>query len=409
MHQSSFQFEGGKGQTLAGVIEHPVGKASAWAIFAHCFTCTRDSLGAVAISRALARQGIGVLRFDFTGLGESEGDFGADGISGDIADLEAAVQAMENAGHPVSLLVGHSLGGAAVLHAAGGLDSVKAVVTVGAPADPAHVLKLLGEDRQRVEEDGRAEVSIGGRPFCVSKDLIHSMENQPWQERIAGLRRPLLIMHSPLDRIVSVDNAADIFAAAKHPKSFVSLDQADHLLTKRDDANWAAEVIASWADRYLLSDTSTNTEDESEGVITTTAGNGFLTEVVARRHHSLADEPKRVGGSDLGPTPYDLLGAALGSCTGMTLGMYARHKDLDLEEVQVRVRHDRIHATDCENCESKEGKVDRFTRLVSIKGELTAEERQRLLEIADRCPVHRTLENEISIETRLADSPSSDS
>ncbi|MEA5445020.1 alpha/beta hydrolase [Gammaproteobacteria bacterium AB-CW1] len=251
MGQETFSFEGDQGQRRDGVLEQGSGPTHAWAVFAHCFTCGSSSLGAVAISRALAARGIGVLRFDFAGLGESEGEFGAEGIGGDIADLKAASRAMAESGRPVSLLVGHSLGGAAVLHAAGDLDEVKAVVTLGAPADPAHVLHLLGDQREKIESAGEAEVRIGGRPFTIRKRFIDDMENRPWRERIADLRRPLLVMHAPMDNIVSVNNAAAIFQAAKHPKSFVSLDGADHLLTGREDADWAADMITAWARRYL--------------------------------------------------------------------------------------------------------------------------------------------------------------
>ncbi|MDQ2069753.1 bifunctional alpha/beta hydrolase/OsmC family protein [Natronospira bacteriovora] len=405
MARESFEFDGGQGQRLSGVIENPRGEPRGWAVFAHCFTCGSQSVGAVAISRSLAARGIGVLRFDFTGLGESEGAFGRDGIGGDIEDIKAAVRAMDESGRSVALLIGHSLGGAAVLHAAGDLDGVRAVTTLGAPADPAHVLHLLGDQRDTIESEGVAEVHIGGRPFNIHKGFIRGMENRPWRERIAALRKPLLVMHAPLDDIVEIENAAEIFLAAKHPKSFVSLDEADHLLSRRRDADWAAEVISAWSGRYL---TAGNVGDEvergvepGEGVRTITQGSGFLSHVRAGRHSLIADEPANVGGSDQGPTPYDLLGAALGSCTGMTLAMYARHKQWSLEQTDVQVSHDRIHARDCEDCEKEEGKVDRFTRTIRIKGKLDSSQRQRLLEIADRCPVHRTLENEIRIETRL--------
>lgn len=403
MSSRTFEFTGSEGQSLTGSLEVPSGRVRAWAVFAHCFTCTRESLGAVFISRALARRGIGVLRFDFTGLGDSEGDFGASGIGSDVADLKAACQAMEDDGRPVSLLVGHSLGGAAVLHAAGDLEGVDALVTIGAPADPAHVLHLLGDDREEVEEKGCANVNIGGRPFEIRRRFIEEMEDVPWKDKIAALRQPLLIMHSPLDRIVGVDNAAEIFQAAKHPKSFMSLDNADHLLSKRADAGWAADMIAAWSNRYL-DDSPADKEEAPDGTVrTVTPGDSFRTEITAGAHRWVGDEPKSVGGGDEGPNPYDMLGAALGTCTGMTLGMYARHKKLPLASVTVDVTHDRIHANDCEDCEKAEGKVDRFRRILYIDGDLDEDQRRRLKEIADRCPVHRTLENEIHIETELED------
>lgn len=400
MGSETFEFEGSEGQRLSGALETPSGRVRAWAVFAHCFTCTRESLGAVFISRALAARGIGVLRFDFTGLGESEGDFGSAGIGSDIADLKAAADAMKADAKPVSLLVGHSLGGAAVLHAASTIDGIDALVTLGAPADPAHVLHLLGDDREKVEKEGRAEVKIGGRPFDIGRRFIEDMEDLPWQDKIASLRRPLLVMHSPVDKIVGVDNAADIFQAAKHPKSFVSLDDADHLLTKKAHAGWAADVIAAWSSRYL-DEEEAGEEKAGDGVTTVTSGKAFRTEVTAGTHQWISDEPESVGGGNEGPTPYDMLGAALGTCTGMTMGMYARHKQLPLESVTVTVNHDRVHADDCEECETKEGKVDRFRRTLHIEGDLDGAQRQRLKEIADRCPVHRTLENEIRIETEL--------
>jgi len=254
MGSRAFEFKGGEGQRLSGVLEEPEGSHRGWAIFAHCFTCTRDSLGAVSVSRALAKRGIGVLRFDFTGLGESEGDFGASGIGGDIQDLKAASRALEAEGIQVSLMVGHSLGGAAVLHAAGDIDSVKAVATIGAPADPAHILRVLGNQRAAIEESGQAEVNIAGRSFCINRGFVQDMESRPWKETIAGLRRPLMVLHAPDDEVVSIDNAGQIFQAALHPKSFLSLDKANHLLTRKKDAEWVAEIIAGWASRYLTGD-----------------------------------------------------------------------------------------------------------------------------------------------------------
>jgi len=251
MESKAFTFSGGEGQRLSGVLEQPEGKARGWAIFAHCFTCTRDSLGAVAVSRALAARGIGVLRFDFTGLGDSEGEFGASGIGGDIRDLKAAAAALADSDISVDLMVGHSLGGAAVLHAAGQIDSVKAVATIAAPADPAHILRVLGKQRSLIERDGQAEVKIAGRAFTIRHDFVQDMEARPWEDTISGLRRPLMIMHAPDDEVVGIDNAAAIFQAALHPKSFLSLDEADHLLSRRRDAEWVAEIIAGWASRYL--------------------------------------------------------------------------------------------------------------------------------------------------------------
>ena len=400
MATRAFSFLAGDNRTLAGNLETPTGPVRAWAVFAHCFTCSRESVGAVRVSRALAARGIGVLRFDFTGLGESEGEFGAAGFSRDLEDLEAACAAMAADGKTPSLLVGHSLGGAAVLHGANRIASIQAVATLGAPADPEHTLRHLGEARERIASEGEGEAKIGGRSFRITNKFIREMEDQPWEERIRGLRRPLLILHAPEDEVVGIEQAARIYAAAMHPKSFISLDGADHLLKQRADADWAAEMISSWASRYIPEGKTSPAAADAEEVVSETPGDGLRTHLSAGPHALVADEPESVGGENSGPTPYGLLSSALAACTGMTLAMYARHKQLPLTRTRVRVRHDRIHASDCEACESSEGRVDRFQRSIEIEGELSREQRQRLIEIADRCPVHRTLENEIRIETR---------
>jgi putative redox protein len=367
------------------------------ALFAHCFTCGADVRAAVGIARALAAQGFAVMTFDFTGLGESEGDFADTNFSTNVADLLAAARHLAEVHRAPDLLVGHSLGGTAVLAAAADVASCRAVATIGAPAEAAHVAHLLADGREEIESRGQAKVDIGGRPFFIKRQFLDDIARQSIGERLRGLRRALLVMHSPRDRIVSIDNAARIFEQALHPKSFVSLDDADHLLSREADAAYAARVLAAWAGRFL----DVGDELHEDGVVARTRDEGFVTSLAAGRHEWLADEPRSVGGTDLGPTPYDLLGAALASCTSMTLQVYARRKGLALEEAIVSVTHDRIHVQDCGDCETKEGRVDRFVRTIELAGRLDDAARTRLLEIADRCPVHRTLTNEIRIESSL--------
>jgi len=396
---SRVHFENRAGLTLTGDLELPPGGTwQATALFAHCFTCTRNIKAARNISRALAAAGFAVLRFDFTGLGESEGDFADTTFSSNLDDLEDAAAWMDESLAAPQLLIGHSLGGAAVLATAGRLDSVRAVATLAAPADPEHVLRQFGSDLDAIERDGSAEVRLAGRPFRIRKDFIDDARAHSLEQRLGNLRRALLVMHSPTDRTVGIDNAQRIFAAARHPKSFVSLDDADHLLSDNGDSRYAGGVIAAWAGRFLQFDEP----GAVDGVrVTARTADRFLSRVQAGRHALLADEPERHGGRDLGPDPYRFLAAALGSCTVMTLNMYARHKSIAVERVTCEVTHDRIHAEDCEDCEKTSGKVDRLVRVISIEGEVDDEQRRRMLEIADRCPVHRTLENEIRVESRL--------
>lgn len=386
-----FDFIGAEGQRLSGRLETPDGPVCAYALFAHCFTCTKDSLAAVRIARALTDRGIGVLRFDFTGLGQSGGDFADSSFSGSIRDLLAAARAMSEAGVAPGLLIGHSLGGAAVLAAAADLPDVRAIATIGAPFDAVHVTHLLGDGLGRLEAEGEAEISIGGRPFILRKSFVDDLSAHDQAARIRALKRPLLILHSPQDQTVAIDNASSIFMAARHPKSFVSLDGADHLLSRADDATYAAGVIAAWASRHFNSDTPPRSAAQTGDVIVEETGvHDFQVEVHAGGAHFIADEPVEVGGGGSGPTPYDLLCAALGACTAMTLRMYARGKDLPLKKVRVTVGHHR---------ESEPEPLDVFTREIDLEGDLTDAMRARLLEIAERCPVHRTLERSARIVT----------
>ncbi|MEC7519909.1 MAG: bifunctional alpha/beta hydrolase/OsmC family protein [Myxococcota bacterium] len=396
--EQRIRFPGADGQTLAAVLQRPPGPLRGCALFAHCFTCGKDLRAVRALSGALAERGIATLRFDFTGLGESEGDFADTTFSSNLDDLIAAASWLEETLEPPTLLIGHSLGGAAVLAAAHRLPSVKAIATIGAPADPAHVRKLFAHAEDEIDAAGEAEVEIAGRRFRIKKRFLDDLAEQCSAERIRALGRALLIFHAPLDAIVGIDNARLIYEAAKHPKSFVSLDDADHLLSRAADARYVAEVLSAWAGRYVREAPPTE-----EGVVVVEGRQTLRQHVQAGPHGLVADEPRRLGGTDTGPTPYDLLLAALGACTSMTLRLYADRKKLSLDAVRVTLRHDRHHATDCEGCEESPKLVDRIRRVIELEGDLDAAQRARLLEIADKCPVHRTLENEIRIETSLTD------
>ena len=392
MRSDRFEFTGADGQRLSGRLDLPETPAHAFALFAHCFTCTKNSLAAVRIARALTARGFGVLRFDFTGLGDSEGDFADSTFSGSVRDLLAAARAMADAGKAPTLLIGHSLGGAAALAAAADLPAVTAVATIGAPFDVQHVIRLFGDGVQALVDHGEAEVQLGGRPFKLRRTFIDDLRAHDQRQRIAQLRRALLVLHSPRDDTVDIDNASSIFLAAKHPKSFVSLDDADHLITRPADAAYAAEVIASWASRYLeRSVPLRNAGERGQVVVEETGEGGFQVEVLAGAARFLADEPVEVGGLGSGPTPYDLLSAGLGACTAMTLRLYARRKGWPLARVRVCVGHAR---------NSGMSPPDAFMREIAIDGALSAEQRTKLIEIAARCPVHLSLERGARIETR---------
>jgi uncharacterized OsmC-like protein/alpha/beta superfamily hydrolase len=408
-------FTGADGESrLAARLDHPQGEPVAWVLFAHCFTCGKDVFAASRVAEGLTARGIGVLRFDFTGLGASEGEFANTNFSSNVGDLVAAAAWMREQGREARLLIGHSLGGAAVLAAAAEIPEAVAVATIAAPADPAHVRHLLKEAEDVIDREGEAEVQLAGRTFRIRKQFLDDIEAHRLEERIATLRKALLIFHGPLDNTVGIDNATRIFVAAKHPKSFISLDDADHLLSRRRDAAYVANVIAAWAGRYI-GGTDTLDERPAEGaaraedlpsdVVVTESGQGKFSQIVSvgDRHRLYADEPAAMGGTDTGPSPYDLLMAGLGACTNMTIRMYAEHKKLPLESVSVTLRHGKVHARDCESCETREGKVDRIDRELTIAGPLDEAARQKLLEIANKCPVHRTLHSEVWIETKLAE------
>jgi uncharacterized OsmC-like protein/fermentation-respiration switch protein FrsA (DUF1100 family) len=418
MPAEQFDFFNAEGLRLAGLLDNPPGEARAYALFAHCFTCGKDVHAAKRIAEGLTALGIAVLRFDFTGLGSSEGEFANTTFSSNVADLIAAADQLRRVKRAPSILIGHSLGGAAVLAAAAAVPEARAVVTIAAPSDPAHVAGLFKDRLAEIGAHGEVEVTLAGRPFRIRRAFLDDVAEQELNARIAALRKALLIFHSPTDEIVGIDNASRIFAAARHPKSFVSLAGADHLLSRRSDAAYVANVIAAWAERYLdmapvgaplvgarepdrAAFTSTAPSDSDRGLVTVreTRQERLQQEITAGTHRFLADEPVDAGGGDSGPNPYDFLLAALGACTAITLRLYAERKALPLDRVTVSLRHAKIHAADCETCETKEGMIDRIERGIVLEGALDAEQRARLLEIADKCPVHRTLTSEVDIAT----------
>ena len=420
MARQKVTFKNNQGIELAGLLETPADSSQirSYALFAHCFTCGKDIAAASRIARALTKFGIAVFRFDFTGLGNSDGDFGNTNFSSNVDDLLAAYKMLEQDYSAPQLLIGHSLGGAAVLSAANRMPQVKAVSTIGSPSSADHVQHLFHCSLEELEDKGKAEVSIGLRKFTIKKQLIDDLKQHTGTDHIAHLRRPLMVFHSPIDTIVPVDEAAKIFMAAKHPKSYVSLDDADHLLSVAKDAEFVAQTMAVWADRYIdeLSagealaekpsvtapfSQSTASQNVKKGeVLVTEKDKKFLRGLFTTDHAQLSDEPTSYGGSNLGPTPYDLLLMALGSCTSMTIRMYANHKKLPLDDVKVKLNHERIHSDDCEDCDGLTGKIERITREIELKGDLTEAQRKRLIEIADRCPVHLSLENDLVVRTQ---------
>ncbi|MEO1307356.1 MAG: alpha/beta fold hydrolase [Pseudomonadota bacterium] len=393
-------FEGTQGN-LDARLDLPEGPVLGTALFAHCFTCSKDIPAARRIAGRLAALGLAVLRFDFTGLGHSEGEFENTTFTGNVGDLIAAASYLADQGMAPGLLIGHSLGGAAVLRAAGQIESAKAVVTLGAPFDPEHVTHNFADALPRIEAEGVADVNLGGRPFRIGKPFVQDVAATELAPSIADLKAALLVLHAPRDTIVGIENATQIFQAAKHPKSFVTLDDADHLISRGADAEYAAEVIAAWARRYLEIEQPAPPPGAPEGIVRTSEADpsGFLQDINAGpKHHLLADEPESFGGTNRGMSPYGFLSAGLGACTSMTIRMYARRKGWPLAHVSVDVTHDKVHAKDTEQASSR---IDSFTRLIRLEGDLSPDQRARLLEIADKCPVHKTLEGQAHIRTEL--------
>ena len=397
-------FEGHAGDRLSARLDMPDGPHTATALFAHCFTCGKDIPAARRIAARLAALGIAVLRFDFTGLGHSGGEFSNTSFTSNVDDLLAANTYLKERGMQPSLIIGHSLGGAAVLKAAAALPDIKAVVTIGAPFDPGHVTHNFSQALEEIKTKGSAEVSLGGRPFRIGQDFIDDVAQASLSDATANLNAALLVLHAPLDNIVGIENASEIFLAAKHPKSFVTLDRADHLVSKAKDAEYAANLIATWSERYLDIKRPAPPPGAPEGVLRVSESdpNGFLNDIsTGDGHHLLADEPLAYGGTNKGLSPYGLLSAGLGACTSMTIRMYARRKEWPLEHVSVDVNHDKVHAQDARTAAGE--KIDTWHRSIRLKGPLSNEQRQRLLEIADKCPVHRTLERSSQVITELVD------
>lgn len=399
MKTTKLSFQNADGIQLSARLELPVDqKAHNFVLFAHCFTCNKNLNAIHSISHALTQEGFGVLRFDFTGLGESEGEFADTNFSSNIQDLVAAADFLSSEYQAPTLLIGHSLGGAAVLACKQYLSEVKAVATIGAPYQPEHVAHLFEDAKPEIEATGVANVKIAGRTFAVKKQFLEDIDGVKMHQVIQNLEAALLIFHAPQDNVVEIDNATQIFKAAVHPRSFISLDGADHLLSRAKDSRYVGQAIAAWADRYIEipEDKSLETAHQVIGEIE----DSYTMDFKAGKHRLRADEPESVGGSDLGPDPYSLLLTSLGACTGMTLRMYANRKDWKLERVKVHLKHEKIYAKDCEDCTTEQGKIDEITRFIEIEGDLTTEQIQKLMEIADKCPVHRTLHSEIKVRTK---------
>ncbi len=405
MRTERFQFSGADGQQLAATLDLPDTPPVAYALFAHCFTCGMNVLAAKRIATALAAHGIAVLRFDFTGIGASEGEFANTTFSSNVADLVRAADHLRETRMAPAILIGHSLGGAAVLAAAEQVPEAKAVVTIAAPSDPVHVTGMFKDRVEDIRREGDVEVQLAGRPFRIKREFLDDVAEQNLTTRIGKLRKALLILHSPTDNTVGIDNATHIFVAAKHPKSFISLTGADHLLNQKRDAEYVAHVVAAWVERYLDPAVAEQPADDPPRrvVVQETRDGKLQQQITIGPHRMLADEPASVGGEDTGPNPYEFLLSGLGACTSMTMRMYADRKALPLERVTVTLSHRKIHAKDCADCETKVGMLDHIERVIAIEGDLDAEQRQRLMEIADKCPVHRTLTSEIRIVTRAAE------
>ncbi|MDO8978845.1 MAG: bifunctional alpha/beta hydrolase/OsmC family protein [Afipia sp.] len=407
MPTEKFQFPGSDGQLLAASLDLPDGAPSAFALLAHCFTCGKDVLAAKRIAEGLAKHGIATLRFDFTGIGASEGEFANTTFSSNIADLVLAADHLRKTKRAPSILIGHSLGGAAILAAASLIPEAKCVATVAAPSDPSHVTHLFKDQIPAIREQGEVEVSLAGRPFRIKREFLDDIAEHRLTDTVAKLHKPLLIFHSPTDDYVGIDNATRLFVAAKHPKSFISLTGADHLLTQKRDAVYVADMIAAWAMRFLdatpAADVAAANPPAGVVVVNETGASKLQNMIAAGKHRIVADEPLEVGGKDSGPGPYDFLLGALGACTSMTMRLYAERKSIPLVRTTVSLKHSRVHAKDCEDCETKEGMISRIERTIAMEGDLDAEQRAKLMEIADKCPVHRTLTSEIAIVTRATE------
>ena len=404
MNYKKIIFKNKEGVELTGHLELPLNREPhTFVLFAHCFTCNKDFFAVRNIAGALSKNGYGVLRFDFTGLGESQGDFSDSNFSGNVEDLIAAADFLEKEHRAPSLLIGHSLGGAAAIFASEKLKSVKAVATIGAPSSQTHVTHLLEDELSEIKKNGKATVNLGGRKFTIKDQFLDDLNTRELAQLVKELDKALLVMHSPQDRVVEIKNAEELYIAAKHPKSFISLDGADHLLSKSEDSVYAGEVIAAWASRYLKIPEEQELYTEHE-VVANLGEEGFTTQMRTGRHYFIADEPEKAGGKDFGPSPYDYLSASLAACTSMTIQMYVRRKKWPLINVETHVNHHKSHAEDCDNCQRNTAKIDIFEREIVLEGNLDQEQIDRVLEIADKCPVHRTLSNKVKITTKMKES-----
>ncbi len=403
MSTTRLTFIGTQGQKLAARLEKPTDShPKSYVLFAHCFTCNKNLTAVRNISRAMTNAGFAVLRFDFTGLGESDGDFADTNFSSNVEDLVAAAQFLKEEYEAPSILIGHSLGGAAVLLAAGQIESVKAVATIGAPSEPVHVQHQFSDEKiDAIEAEGVAEVQLAGRPFRVKKQFLEDIRTTNLEKSIKALKKPILVMHSPFDKTVSIENAAKIYGAAFHPKSFISLDNADHLLTNKADSLYAGAMIASWAARYIDLPAEKELKTDHQVIVNTLEG-GFTSPIKMGKHQITADEPESVGGNDFGASPYQLLLASLGACTGMTLRMYANRKGWDVKNIKVHLNHDKKYVDDCESCEKPNAKLDHIHKTIEVEGNLDEKQLERLLDISKKCPVHKTLQSEMRINTEMA-------
>lgn len=402
MNIQKINFTNAEGQQLVGRLELPVNQhPHNFAIFAHCFTCNKNLSAVRNISRELTSNGFGVLRFDFTGLGESEGDFENTNFSGNVEDLISASNYLKENYTAPTLLVGHSLGGSAAIFAGSQINSIKAVATIGAPSNPIHVQHLIKNSVEEIKTTGKASVNIGGRPFTIKKQFLEDLESNSLPNIAKKLKKALLVMHSPQDNTVGIQNAEEIYIAAKHPKSFVSIDGADHLLMLKEDSIYVGNVIANWAKRYVSVPKTESITTTHQVVASLDTADGFSTQMKIGTHYMMADEPISYGGNDFGPSPYELVSAGLSACTAMTIQMYVKRKGWDLQNVEVHTNYSKTHAEDCEDCENSAAKIDTFNREIKLTGHLDDKQIQRILQIADKCPVHKTLHSETQVITKI--------
>lgn len=400
MRPQKITFENANGELLSGRLELPPDRhPHNFALFAHCFTCTKNLSAVRNISRSLTDKGFGVLRFDFTGLGESDGDFADTNFGGNVEDLIAAASFLETNYKAPALIIGHSLGGAAAIFAGARLESVQAIAAIGAPSDPSHVTHLLQSRIEEIEQTGQAKVMLSGRPFTIKKQFLDDLKTHGLAQVVKSMRKALLIMHSPQDMTVEIKNAEQIYLAAHHPKSFVTLDGADHLLSRKEDSVYAGNLIASWASRYLKLEEEDTLRSNHQVVAVLDEADGFTTSMKLGDHSLTADEPLKVGGNNFGPSPYELISAGLAACTAMTVHMYTRRKGWPLERIKVDVDYGKEHYADCEDCETTDEKIDTFRRTVKLEGQLDDKQRARIMQIADKCPVHKTLNSPTQVLT----------